>query len=199
VIGVLIGAVAGGCSSGSSGAVLPEPTSLAPETVPVASTEAPTTITTVDPATLPQTDERPVATGTDFDARAAALWQAVVADDPSLAMPAFFPLAAYQQVKAVNDPAADWHNRLVAAYEADIHTLHRKLGAEAATATFESLSVPDAAVWVTPGKEYNKLPYWRVYGSTLDYSVGGVPHSFPVSSLISWRGQWYVVHLGAIR
>jgi len=29
--------------------------------------------------------------------------------------------------------------------------------------------------------------------------VGGTVKVVPVSSLISWRGEWYVVHLGAIR
>jgi hypothetical protein len=165
-----------------------------------ATTEAPTTTTsTVDPATLPQTDEKPVAGGEGFDRRARALWDAVVADDPSIAVPTFFPLAAYQQVKAIKDPTSDWHNRLVTEFESDIHDLHRKLGADAAKASFTGLTVPDRAVWVTSGQEYNKLPYWRVYGSTLDYTVDGVARSLPVSSLISWRGQWYVVHLGAIR
>ena len=50
-----------------------------------------------------------------------------------------------------------------------------------------------------PGEESNTLPYWRVYGSTLRYSVDGTTRSFPITSLISWRGEWYVVHLGAIR
>ena len=57
----------------------------------------------------------------------------------------------------------------------------------------------DQAVWVQPGAEYNKGSYWRVYGSRSHYTVDGQDHSFPVSSLISWRGQWYVVHLGEIR
>ena len=171
------------------------------ESAPVeqTTTEAPTTTTTVDPATLPQTDEKPVAAGDGFEARARALWDAVVSDDPTQGMPAFFPVAAYTQIKAVKDPAGDWKNRLVAEFGTDVHALHRQLGASAAKATFVGLDVPDAAVWVTPGQEYNSGPYWRVYGSTLRYSVDGVEHTMPVSSLISWRGQWYVVHLGAIR
>lgn len=140
-----------------------------------------------------------MAGGEAFDHRARALWDAVVADDPSIAVPTFFPLAAYRQVKAIKDPTTDWHARLIAEFESDVHALHRRLGADGPIASFTGLSVPDTAVWVTPGQEYNKLPYWRVYGSTLDYSVGGGEHSLPVSSLISWRGQWYVVHLGAIR
>jgi hypothetical protein len=33
----------------------------------------------------------------------------------------------------------------------------------------------------------------------MKYTAGGEDASFPLTSLISWRGQWYVVHLGAIR
>jgi hypothetical protein len=30
------------------------------------------------------------------------------------------------------------------------------------------------------------------------YRTDGAVHSFGIASLISWRGVWYVVHLGAI-
>jgi hypothetical protein len=30
------------------------------------------------------------------------------------------------------------------------------------------------------------------------YREGGQVHSFGIASMISWRGVWYVVHLGAI-
>jgi hypothetical protein len=33
----------------------------------------------------------------------------------------------------------------------------------------------------------------------MQYELDGQTGSFPVTSLISWRGEWYVVHLGAIR
>ena len=55
-------------------------------------------------------------------------------DDPDRAMPFFFPLGAYRQVKDVTDPAADWKHRLVAAYRRDIHALHARLGADAGDA-----------------------------------------------------------------
>jgi hypothetical protein len=29
------------------------------------------------------------------------------------------------------------------------------------------------------------------------YERGGVTRSFGITSLISWRGDWYLVHLGA--
>ena len=30
------------------------------------------------------------------------------------------------------------------------------------------------------------------------YTEAGVTRSFGIASLISWRGEWYVVHLGAV-
>ncbi|HEY3822711.1 MAG TPA: hypothetical protein VGL81_36350 [Polyangiaceae bacterium] len=168
------------------------PSSLVPAPSPSAST--------ADPSLLPQTHDHPPASGAAFDARVAALWAGVVADDPDKAMPFFFPLGAYQQVKDVSDPASDWKHRLVAAYGRDVHALHARLGADAARATFVGLEVPDArARWVDPGEEYNKLGYFRVFGSKLRFTVDGEARSFEVKSLISWRGEWYVVHLGAIK
>ena len=189
-------------------AVAPTSTSVAPVTTaggaPTVTTPAttapPTTAATTDPGALPQTDERPAASGATFTAGVQGLWQAVQQDRPELAMPFFFPKAAYLQVKAISDPATDYEQRLIANYEQDIHTLHAQLGADAAGAQFASIDVPDAqAVLVQPGEESNRLSYWRVYGTTLHYTEDGQARSFPVTSLISWRGQWYVVHLGEIR
>jgi hypothetical protein len=147
---------------------------------------------------LPQTRDRPKAEGEAFEARTKALWEAVVADEPSRGMPFFFPLGAYKQVKDVGNPAGDWRHRLVAAYERDIHALHERLGSKAKSATLVRVEVPDArARWVEPDEEYNKLGYWRVYNTRYVYTLvdGGRERSFDVSSLISWRGEWYVVHL----
>ena len=153
-----------------------------------------------DAALLPQTHEMPAATGAHFDARVRALWEAISLDDPARASPFFFPLGAYEQVKDVGNPAADWKHRLVAAYTHDIHALHARLGADAAAAKLVALDVPASrARWVEPGEEYNKIGYYRVFGSKLRYDVQGTTKSFDVKSLISWRGEWYVVHLSAIK
>jgi hypothetical protein len=142
----------------------------------------------------------PHASGAAFDARVAALWEAIVQDAPDRAMPFFFPLGAYQQVKDVYDPAADWKHRLVAAYRHDIHALHAQLGEDASRAKFVAMEVPDArARWVDPGEEYNKIGYYRVFGSKLRYEVEGRTSTVDVKSLISWRGEWFVVHLSGIR
>jgi hypothetical protein len=140
----------------------------------------------------------PRADGAAFEERRAALWDAIVNDDPDRAMPFFFPVAAYQQVKDVTDPAADWKHRLVSAYRRDIHALHARLGASPSDAKFVSLDVPARARWVEPGEEWNKIGYYRVFGTKLRYTLGGQDYAFDVKSLISWRGEWFVVHLSAI-
>ncbi len=173
-------------------------------TTPVAPTSAPTATATAtatdDPGALPQTDEKPTASGATFTAGVNGLWEAIRQDKPELGLPFFFPKSAYQQVKAISDPASDYQNRLIANFEEDVHSLHAQLGGDAADAKFVGTTMPDdQAVLVHPGEESNKLSYWRVYSTTLQYEVNGQTGSFPVTSLISWRGQWYVVHLGAIR
>ena len=54
------------------------------------------------------------------------------------------------------------------------------------------------AHWVEPGECDNSVGYFEVANSRMVYSLDGVVHSFGIASLISWRGEWYVVHLGAV-
>jgi hypothetical protein len=149
---------------------------------------------------LPQTHDRPEPSGDPFDARVRALFEGIARDDVAHAMPFFFPLSAYAQVKDIANPAADWKARLVAHYARDIHTLHAKLGANAAHARFVAADVPmDRARWVNPGEEYNRIGYFRVYGTKLRGEIDGAPISIDVTSLISWRGDWFVVHLTGVK
>ena len=168
------------------------------------SSTAPTTTvpatTTIDPGTLPQTHQLPGTTDPQFLAGVAGLWKAVVTGDPSYALPFFFPLSAYIQVKGISDPVHDYDTRLIPNYEQDIAGLHASLGADPAAAQFVSVTVPEsAAEWILPGVEYNKGSYYRVYGSAIHYTLDGQARSFPIVSMISWRGEWYVVHLSSIR
>lgn len=125
------------------------------------------------------------------------LFRAIQTDDPKVAMPAFFPVVAYEQVKAIPKPAADWNARLVSAFERDIHAAHKELGNGAMSATVVGMDVPEEkSKWMPPGSEGNKLGYYRVLGSKLRYlDGGGGAKAVEVMSLISWRGEWYVVHL----
>ncbi len=167
-------------------------------TTTTTTTTIPPTTTTIDPGMLPQTMDQPTTADPQFQAGLAAFWQAVVTDDPTPAMPLFFPLSAYIQVKSISDPASDWNQRLVANYQKDIHALHASLGPAASTAQLTGLDVPPNAQWIQPGVEYNKGSYWRVEGSQGHYTVGGRTGSFPIASMISWRGHWYIVHLARI-
>jgi hypothetical protein len=153
----------------------------------------------VDPSTLPQTRERP-REGPPFQARAEVLWEAIVKDDAEIALPFFFPVGAYKQVKAIPSPESDWKRRLVAAYRRDIHKLHEKLGPHRDEAKLVELEVAtERARWVEPGEESNKIGYWRVFGSKLRYQTERGAGAIDVSSLISWRGEWYVVHLAGFK
>jgi hypothetical protein len=127
----------------------------------------------------------------------AALWSGIVTDSVESAMPAFFPLSAYVQAKSVGNPADDYRNRLVAAYQLDIHAAHDLLGSQAADARFLRVAVPRQWAWISPGSCSNDVGYWHAPGSRLVYEADGQIRSFGVFSLISWRGQWYVVHLSS--
>jgi hypothetical protein len=181
----------------ATGAALEAGTSASASPASSSSTARASTIPDAgDPGALPQTKDKPPAGGAALDARSATLWDGIVHDDPDRAMPFFFPVSAYEQVKAIPSPVSDWRRRLVAAYRRDIHGLSKRLGDKAETAKLVRLEVPDdRARWVEPDEESNKLGYWRVYGTRIVYEVDGKEKGLDISSLISWRGEWYVVHL----
>ncbi|HSS10574.1 MAG TPA: hypothetical protein VLL25_11850 [Acidimicrobiales bacterium] len=171
---------------------LPSSSSPGPPT-----TLGPTTTTTSDPGMLGQTHALPAPDDESFALRIEDLWQAIVTGDSTLALASFFPESAYLQTKSGGNNAADWRYRLLAMYQLDIAAAHALLGPDAAGAEFVSVTVPTAqAVWVTPGQEENKGSYYRVYGTRLSYWLDGKTRSFGIYSLLSWRGEWYVVHLG---
>ena len=215
---VVLASALAGCSSGRpAGAAIPAvnsataratqppapsatvaPTTVAPTTgVPATvATLPPTTTPTTDPGLLPQTTQLPSATDPGFLTRVSDLWQAVITGDTALADQTFFPLSAYIQVKGISDPVHDYQTRLIPDFNQDIQTLHTQIPPYA---TFTSVTVPNAAQWILPGVEYNKGSYWRVYGTRISFSVAGQDHYFDIASMISWRGEWYVVHLLSIR
>ena len=45
---------------------------------------------------------------------------------------------------------------------------------------------------------YNDIGYWEVPNARVVYRQGGRVRSFGIASMISWRGEWYVVHLGVV-
>jgi hypothetical protein len=146
---------------------------------------------------LPQTSAPPSTHSTAFRNAMADLWLAVTKDSPSFALAAFFPEAAYRQVKAISYPDADWQYRLWYDFTLDLRAAH---GLTGQGAQLVRVVVPSSeAVWVGPGACYNSVGYWHVAGPRVVYRVDGHVRSFGIASLISWRGVWYVVHLGAVQ
>jgi hypothetical protein len=151
------------------------------------------------PGSLPQTSQLPSSSTAGFQAEMASLWQGIRSGSVSAAMPAFFPEEAYAQVKAIADPRADYNNRLVHEFAQDIAAAHGQLGASAPSAQLVGVQVPSSyAHWVSPGACYNGVGYYEVPNARVVYRQGGQTSSFGIASMISWRGVWYVVHLGSV-
>ncbi|MGD0374540.1 MAG: hypothetical protein ABSB01_08160 [Streptosporangiaceae bacterium] len=181
---------------------LPSP-SVRPSVSPGASPgpAGPGTVVPVPPshAALPQTRAFPSAGTAAFRAEMTDLWASVVTGKPVFGMRAFFPLAAYRQVKAIADPTSDWLGRLVADFRLDVSAAHDLLGHAARAATLVRVIVPAAqASWIDPGVCFNGVGYWHVAGARIVYRLHHQLRSIGIASLISWRGRWYVVHFGAV-
>jgi hypothetical protein len=146
-------------------------------------------------AARPQTPTLPSTTDTAFKNLIYDFWLAATTGNPDYAKPAFFPEKAYEQVKAIADPDQDWQSRLWSEFTLDVKAVRPLVGRDA---RLLKVVVPGQyAIWVPPGACYNKIGYWHVPGARVVYQRGGVTRSFGITSLISWRGDWYLVHLGA--
>lgn len=177
----------------SSPSAKPTPTAPSPSAPPAPSALA---IAPEDAGTLPQTSGFPRTTGTSFGNAVHDIWLAVATGDPDYARPAFFPVSAYKQVKAIADPASDWQGRLWLDFTLDLAAAHKLVGDNA---TFVKVITPTQyAQWIPAGACYNSTGYWHLPGSRLVYREGGVTRSFGLASFISWRGVWYLIHLGAL-
>ena len=76
----------------------------------------------------PQTRAFPSTTSAAFRNAMADLWLAVTTGNPRFGLPAFFPVAAYKQVKAIPYPVADWQDRLWYDFTLDVGAAHGLLG-----------------------------------------------------------------------
>jgi hypothetical protein len=196
-IGPLVGSssVSAHTTHDPESSVLPADTGTTPTMAPAETESAPPLLDAHDNP-LPQTEERPELSPS-FERRLKLLVDAIAHNTPESALPAFFPKLAYVQVKAIKDPGSDWERRLVAAFRRNIAEYHRHLGPNAETVTFVRLDLPEAKVkWIKPGVEGNRVGYYRVTRAKLVVAKGdGREVVLELTSLISWRGEWYVVHL----
>ena len=166
---------------------------------------APQASATSSPASLPvapgagarpQTRAFPRTASAAFRHAMADLWLAVTTGNPRFGLPAFFPVDAYKQVKAIPYPAADWQDRLWYDFTLDVRAAHRLLAP--GTRLVRVIVPAGDAAWISPGACYNSVGYWHVPGARVVYREHGQERSFGIASLISWRGVWYVVHFGAV-
>jgi hypothetical protein len=149
-----------------------------------------------DAGALPQTSVLPKTSAAAFNNAVHDLWLAVTTGDPDYAKPAFFPEKAYEQVKAIADPESDWQGRLWLDFTLDLAAVHKLVKPGA---TLVKVTAPtEYEQWIPPGACYNSIGYWHLPGSRLVYRQGGVTLSFGIASFISWRGDWYLIHLGAL-
>ncbi len=191
-----------GVSDGSGGA---RPHSLTLVTSPIAARTGPASpiarvlTAAVSPGSLPQTRAYPSGTSAHFKSLMASLWAGIVHDSLAQAMAAFFPKGAYVQLKAIADAGSDWTDRLVNDYGLDIAAAHTLLGRDAAHASLVAVNVKASyGHWIQPGVCYNSVGYYEMPNARVVYREYGQLRSFGIASMISWRGVWYVVHLGAI-
>ncbi|HEV3267192.1 MAG TPA: hypothetical protein VGZ68_02200 [Acidimicrobiales bacterium] len=149
------------------------------------------------PGRLPQTSREP-AFGASLTNQMRILIRAVKTDSPAIGQSVFFPEAAYLQMKTgvIPSPASDYVDRLIGFYRLDLATYHQAFFTTA-TSTFLRVDAnAQFARWIPPGACENRVGYWHVPGVRLVFQRQGHVVSVGVASLISWRGVWYVVHLG---
>ncbi len=195
---VLVTLCATSCGSAPSAGV-PTPTTATTGTAgtSTSNTGPPMATTTTDPGLLPQTSVEPPVDAS-LRTTLAPLWSAIVSGSIATGLPVFFPQSSYLQMKSgtLSNPAADYTDRLIAFYGLDIAAYHQMLVAGATTTLIAINATASDAAWIPAGSCENRIGYWHLPGVRLVYEVGGTVRSFAVASLISWRGIWYVVHLG---
>jgi hypothetical protein len=145
----------------------------------------------------PANKSRPPMTSADLEERAAHLLEAVAKNEPALADDFFFPKAPFIPLKDVADPGR-YFDQLLATYHRDVAALRAERKDWSGVA-FVSFDLGTPPTWVAPGKEYNKIGYFRTFGGKLRYRAGDKTKEINVSTIISWGGRWYVTHLSPIR
>jgi hypothetical protein len=148
---------------------------------------------------LAQTSIEPPSGTAALRARLEPLWSAIRDDSLATGRAVFFPESAYVRMKTgeIPNPPADYLDRLVAFFGLDLAAYHGALGPHPKAVRLVSvIANPAYATWIAPGSCENSVGYWHLPGVRLAYTSPSGTRSFAVTSLISWRGIWYVVHLG---
>ena len=146
---------------------------------------------------LPQTHVEP-SFAAPLTAQMRILLRAIALDSPTLGATVFFPRSAYLQMKTglIAYPSSDYTGRLVAFFDLDLAAYHRKLFTGSPSTLLRVSANRAQAAWIAPGACENRIGYWYAPRVRLVLRRAGHVVSVAVASLISWRGVWYVVHLG---
>jgi len=141
----------------------------------------------------PENRTKPPLASADLTERAEHLFRAIVENDVSIGDDFFFPKEPFIPLKDVED-AGRYHAQLLAAYHRDIRELHTRRK-DWNTSTFASFELGTPPTWVAPGKEYNKIGYYRTFHGKLRYRTADRTTEIDVGTIISWDGRWYITHL----
>lgn len=186
--------VASASASASATSAEPAPPEVDPLDTP--------TIVDADGNALPQTDEsdKPSFQSPAWQKRARLLFEAIQKDDPEIATRVFFPKEAYMQVKDIPKPEADWKSRLMKAFKRDIHKYHKGMKKPELAEYVGFKADEKRAKWMPPRGEGNKVGYYRILHTKLQYkNADGKNRELDITSLISWRGEWFVVHVDGFK
>lgn len=201
---LVIGLLLGGFLFGGSPSTAPQrstvPTTRPSQLSTTSTSEAnlSSTTPTTDPGELPQTNQKPSLSSKSLALRMQDLYAGIASDSITTALASYLTLDSYRQIKGLSNNSFDYANRLLQHFALDIEAAHALFASQGATSYVGFRADASYANWVLPNTCYNKLGYWHLPGVRLLYKVGGVTHSIGVISLISYRGEYYVVHLGAI-
>ena len=103
------------------------------------------------------------------------------------------------RIRAAEGDRLGGRHRLVHDYALDIAAAHALLGRNALAAELVRVAVRSSyGHWIEPGVCYNEIGYYELPNARVIYRESHQIRSFGIASMISWRGVWYVVHLGAI-
>lgn len=149
------------------------------------------------PPADPKNKQKPVSDEPELQARAKALFEAIVRDDPASAEPLWFPREPFLVLKDIKDPGKYW-DQLHRTYAKDVHALHEKRSSwdGARFVRFELGSTPK---WVAPGEEGNSIGYFRSFRGKLVFAQNGKEEDLEVRVMITWQGRWFITHLSKFK
>jgi hypothetical protein len=164
---------------------------------PPPAAEPPTAIDEEPFATDPENRQKPDVASDELNERARHLFDAIATGEPTRGDDFFFPRAPFLPLKDVRDPGR-YFDQLLATYHRDIRELHSSRRNWDGV-RFVSFALGTTPTWVPPGREYNKIGYFRTFHGTLRWQGDRSSGTTDVGTIISYHGRWYVTHLAPIR